>query len=263
MKQGWSYLSPAECLALRGSERALLLDNVLRDHLAAWRFAYRGVSHALSVSGIAQVLKAINDIGLNEGLTPANERVWKHLVLGVTVHEFMPDGHKHSVTVPLLDFAEPARNRLQVTEELSVEREGGHGRFRPDIVLYVNGIPLAVIEAKRPTGSHAEKLMLAEGVSQHLRNQKPDGIPALYAYAQLLLSISGQDGKYATTETPSKFWAMWREEEIPAADIDAIVNARLTAQQHSALFAERPAHVRAFFNGLWSKPVAATDRIGS
>ncbi|TPM04540.1 HsdR family type I site-specific deoxyribonuclease [Mesorhizobium sp. B2-3-10] len=260
LKLGWSYLSPAECLGLRGGERPVLLEAVLRDYLSASRFSYHGANHALSASGVAQVLKTLNDTGLNEGLTPANERVWKHLALGVTVAEFMPDGHKHSVTVPLVDFADPASNRLQVTEELSAEREGGHGRFRPDIVLYVNGIQLAIIEAKRPTGSHAAKLMLAEGVSQHLRNQKPDGIPALYAYAQLLLSISGQDGKYATTETPAKFWSMWREEEIPAAAIDTIVNARLTAQQHAALFAERPAHIRAFFDGLWSKPVAATGQ---
>lgn len=260
MKLGWSYLSPANCLSMRGSERAVLLEGVSRDHLAAWRFAYRGASHALSASGVAQVLNALNNTGLNEGLTPANERVWKHLALGVTVSEFMPDGQKHSVTVPLVDFANPGRNRLHVTEEISVEREGGHGRFRPDIVLYVNGIPLAVIEAKRPAGSYAEKLMLAEGVSQHLRNQKPDGIPALYAYAQLLLSISGQDGRYATTETPSKFWSLWREEEMLAADIESMVNAKLTTQQHSALFNERPAHVRAFFNGLWSKPVATTGQ---
>ncbi|WP_292299092.1 type I restriction endonuclease, partial [Mesorhizobium sp.] len=233
IKLGWAYLAPAESLVLRGSERALLFDGVLRDHLSRWRFAYRGASHALSASGVAQVLKVLNDTGLNEGLTPANERVWKHLTLGVTVSEFMPDGHKHSVTVPLIDFASASSNCLQVTEELSVEREGGHGRFRPDIVLYVNGIPLALIEAKRPTGSRAEKLMLAEGVSQHLRNQKPDGIPALFAYAQLLLSISGQDGKYATTETPAKFWSVWREEEIPASAIDAMVNANLTAHQHS------------------------------
>ncbi|MBZ9942638.1 HsdR family type I site-specific deoxyribonuclease [Mesorhizobium sp. BR1-1-13] len=260
LKLGWSYLSPSDCLSMRGSERVVLLEAVLRDYLAAWRFDYRAGSHALSAGAIAQVLKALNDTGLNEGLTPANERVWKHLTLGVTISEFMPDGHKHSVTVPLLDFTGLSRNRLHVTEELSVEREGGHGRFRPDIVLYVNGVPLAVIEAKRPTGSHAEKLMLAEGVSQHLRNQKLDGIPTLYAYTQLLLSISGQDGKYATTETPAKFWSRWREEEIPAADIDTIVNARLTAQQHSDLFAERPPHVRAFFDGLWSKPVAATGQ---
>ncbi|MER8816445.1 type I restriction endonuclease [Mesorhizobium sp. M0965] len=197
LKLGWSYLSPAGCLKLRGSERAVLLEAVLHDHLSAWRFAYRGASHALSASGVAQVLKALNDTGINEGLTPANERVWRHLALGVTVSEFMPDGHKYSVTVPLIDFADPVRNHLQVTEELSVAREGGHGRFRLDIVLYVNGIPLAIIEAKRPTGTHVEKLMLGGGISQHLRNQKPDGIPALYAYAQLLLSISGR-----TANTP-------------------------------------------------------------
>jgi type I restriction enzyme R subunit len=263
MKLGWSYLSPSECLSLRGSARAVLLVSTLRGHLSAWRFTYRGREHSLSADGLTQVLRKLNETGLSEGLLAANERVTKDLILGVTVSEFMPDGHKHSVTVPLMDFAHPSRNQLQVTEELSVEREGGHGAFRPDVVLYVNGIPLAVIEAKRPTGSHAEKLMLAEGISQHLRNQKQDGIPALYAYAQLLLSISGQDGKYATTATPTKFWSIWREEEIAAATIVGLVNAPLSPEQQSALFAERPAYVRAFFDALLSKPILATaqDRI--
>lgn len=255
MKLGWEYLSPAACLKLRGSERAVILEPVLRDWLTAHRFPYRGKDYLLSENGVAQVLKVVLSTGLNEGLTPANERVYKELALGVTVQEFMPDGHRHSVTVPLLDFADPAANRLHVTEELSVEREGAHGHFRPDIALYINGIPLVVIEAKRPTSGERE--MIAEGISQHLRNQKADGIPALYAYAQLLLSISAQEGRYGTTETPRKFWAGWREEEIGAAEIERLVNAKLTAAQHHALFAERPG---AHFDALWSGSMLATGQ---
>jgi type I restriction enzyme R subunit len=256
MKLGWSYLSPAACLKLRGSERAVILEPILREHLAAHRFLYRGQPYPLSESGVEQVLKAVLSTGLNEGLTPANERVYKQLALGVTIQEFMPDGHRHSVTVPLLDFADPLANRLHVTEEYSVEREAAHGHFRPDIVLFANGIPLAIIEAKRPTSGDRD--MIAEGISQHLRNQKPDGIPALYAYAQLILSISGQDGRYGTTETPRKFWGLWREEEIAAADIERLVNTKLSATQYSALFAERPAFIRAHFDALWTGPVLAT-----
>jgi type I restriction enzyme R subunit len=260
MKLGWTYIAPEVCLAARGSERAVLMESVLRDWLSAYRFGYRGKDFPLSSSGIAQVLKAITDTGLSEGLTPANERVTKHLTFGVTVTEFMPDGHKHSVTVPMIDYGHPERNLLHVTEELSVEREGAHGHFRPDIVLYVNGIPLVVTEAKRPVGTNPDKDMLKEGISQHLRNQKPDGIRPLYAYAQLLMSFSGTGARYGTIETPMKFYAAWREEEMGEADIAAQVNAPLDSSQMTTLFAERPASVRKHFEGLWSAPVLATDQ---
>ena len=258
-KLGWTYLSPAECLNQRGSERAVLMEPVLRQYLGRLKFDYRGTLYPLSSGGIAQVLKALNSIGLNEGLLAANERVLKLLLLGISVTEFMPDGHKHSPQIRFLG----EHNILQVTEELSVEREGSYGHFRPDIVLYVNGIPLAVIEAKRPVGRNVQKDMVQEGISQHLRNQKPDGIPALYAYAQLLFSISGQSGKYGTTATPMKFWSDWREEEIAASSFDALVNQPLSPEQHRALFAERPASVRNFFDRLWASEVATTaqDRL--
>lgn len=260
MKLGWRYLSQAEALAARGSERAVLMEPMLRERLARHRFVYRGQEHSLSASGISQVIKAIGDTGLSEGLTPANERIYKHLTFGITVSEFMPDGRRHEVTVPLIDFADPEANALHLTEELSVEREGAQGHYRPDIVLYVNGIPLAVIEAKRPVGSNPDKDMIKEGISQHLRNQKTDGIRLLYAYAQLLVTISGTKARYGTTATEMKFWAAWREEEFGQSDIAALVNRPLESAQHAALFAERPTFVKQHFDTLWAQPVLPTDQ---
>jgi type I restriction enzyme, R subunit len=259
-KLGWAFISPAACLKARGGERPVLMPDVLKDYLSRQRFPYRGTMHALSANGMAQVLKALSSTGLTEGLTAANERVLKHLALGITITEFMPDGQKHSATVRLLDEANPANNILHVTEELSVEREASYDHFRPDIVLYINGIPLAVIEAKRPVSSDPQKEMVKEGISQHLRNQKPDGIPALYAYAQLLVSISGIDAKYGTTETPAKFWSLWKEEEIEQAEFDKLVNQKLSKEQHAALFAEWPAYVTSYFDMLWAEPVMTTEQ---
>ncbi|MDR2848511.1 MAG: HsdR family type I site-specific deoxyribonuclease, partial [Bacteroidales bacterium] len=88
--------------------------------------------------------------------------------------------------------------------------------YRPDIVLFVNGIPLCVIECKRPD----IKDSLEQAISQHLRNQQEDGIRSLYVYSALLLGIATTSATYATTATPAKFWAKWteqfsnREEEI-------------------------------------------------
>ena len=150
MVMGWTYLPPSDALTMRGSERSVLLEPVLREWLAAHRFDFKGQQHPLSDSGINQVIKAISATKLNEGLIAANEAIYKQLTLGITVDEFV-GGQKTSVTVPLVDWSNIDANLFHVTEELSVERPAGMGRYRPDVVCYVNGLPLVVIEAKRPT----------------------------------------------------------------------------------------------------------------
>lgn len=259
MAMGWEYLPPGECLALRGSERAVLLEGVLRERLAAHRFEYRGVQHSLSAAGVDQVIRTISTTGLSDGLIPANQAIYRHLTLGITVTEFV-DGQRHSVTVPLIEWGDVSANRFQVTEELSVERPAGMGRYRPDVVCYVNGIPLVVIEAKRPVSSTKDKTMVEEGISQHLRNQMGDGIQDLYTYSQLLLSISGVEGRYGTTATVKKFWSIWREEEIAEADVQTIRSARLSEAQRDALFADRPHWARKDYERLHDGPVMTTDQ---
>ena len=262
MAMGWDYLSPTDALALRGSERVVPLEPVLREWLMDHQFDFKGQTYPLSSGGIDQVVREISATGLNEGLIPANEAIYKHLTLGITVTEFV-DGQRTSVTVPLIDWADPTANHLQVTEELSVERPAGMGRFRPDVVCYVNGIPLVVIEAKRPVSSTKDAAMVTEGISQHLRNQKTDGIQNLYAYSQLLLSISGTDGRYATTGTPAKFWGRWTEEEISEAEIQAVKSTPLSETQREALFADKPRWMRDDFDRLHSGPLLPTaqDRL--
>lgn len=259
MAMGWDYLSPTDALELRGSERGVLLEPVLRERLKGHRFNFKGRTYPLSVGGIDQVVREISATGLNEGLIPANEAIYKHLTLGITVTEFV-NGQRTSVTVPLIDWADPAANTLQVTEELSVARPAGMGRYRPDAVCYVNGIPLVVIEAKRPVSSTKDAAMVSEGISQHLRNQKTDGIQDLYAYSQLLLSISGTDGRYGTTGTPAKFWGGWTEEEITEAELQAVKSTALSESQRAALFAGKPKWMLDDFDRLYSGPVWPTEQ---
>ncbi len=98
-----------------------------------------------------------------------------------------------------------------------------------------------VIEAKRPDGNAKKGPTIKEGISQSLRNQRPDEIPLLFAYSQLLLSINGIEGRYGTCGTPEKFWAAWREEDIGDGEMTAIKNQPLSSEQLSALFSHRPA----------------------
>ena len=260
---GWRFMPAAEVLALRGGNREVLLKPRLIEFLQAHRFDYKGGRHPLSPGAIEQVLREVSSLALTEGLLPANERLYAKLALGVTVTEFMPDGKKHQPTVPLIDWGNPAGNLWDVTEELEVlSAQGTHTR-RPDLVGYVNGIPLAIIEAKRPdgaSGAATSGAMVAEGISQHLRNQRQDEIPNLFACAQVLLAISQTDGRYGTTHTAAKFWARWREEAFTEEDVAAVKNRPLPPATREALFAGKPAALRAYFDSLWAQPMLPTDQ---
>lgn len=260
---GWKPLTTSEALALRDSTRDVLLKPRLIEVLKSRRYQYKGQWYSLSPSGIDQIVRELSALNLTEGLMPANERLYGRLALGITVTEFMPDGKKHQPTIAVIDWTDVSANRWDVTEELEVLSAQGTHHRRPDVVAYVNGIPLVVIEAKRPEsggGSHPSKAMVQEGISQHLRNQRPDEIPNLFAYAQLLLSISQTEGRYGTTHTAAKFWAKWREEEFEEAHMQSVKNAPLRPEVLAALFEGKPASLATYFETLWSAPMQATEQ---
>lgn len=264
---GWDFLSTSKALELRGGTRQVLLVPRLVEVLQTRRFEYKAQWYPLSPSGIDQIVRELSALNLAEGLLPANERLYHKLSLGITVTEFMPDGKKHQPTIAVIDWADANANRWDVTEELEVLSAQGTHHRSPDVVGYVNGIPLVVIEAKRPEGNHAHKVTVDEGISQHLRNQRSDEIPHLFAYAQLLMAISQTEGRYGTTHTAAKFWARWKEEPRPQvgaefddARVGAIKNRALPAAARAALFAGKPAAVADYFNTLWAHPMHPSDQ---
>jgi len=260
---GWKFQTTAHALSLRGSTREVLLKGRLIEVLQTRRYEYKGEWYPLSPSGIEQIVRELSALSLAEGLMPANERLYGKLALGITVTEFMPDGKKHQPTITVIDWTDASANRWDVTEELEVLSAQGTHHRTPDVVAYVNGIPLVVIEAKRPESggvSHPSTAMVQEGISQHLRNQRPDEIPNLFAYAQLLLSISQTEGRYGTTHTAAKFWATWREEEFDDAHLQAVKNAPLPPKVRAALFEGKPASLATYFDTLWSAPMQATEQ---
>lgn len=238
---GWSFLSPELALAVRGGKAdEVVLRQVLRGELQKRTFTFAGKSYPLSEKAIDNLIAEVCSPALNEGLLTANERLYNHLLYGISVTEFV-EGKKASPTVALIDWQNPANNSFVFTEEFTVVRSGGVENRRPDIVCFVNGIPLVVIEAKRPDGNAKKGPTIDEGISQSLRNQRHDEIPLLFAYSQMLLSINGNEGRYGTCGTPAKFWAAWREEDISDAEMYAIKNKTLKDEQLAGLFGHRPA----------------------
>jgi type I restriction enzyme R subunit len=248
MAMGYEYLPPEEALKLRGGQTAeVLLREVLIEELRKRRFNWKGQDYPLSNNAIDEIVRQLASPGLGEGLLVANERLYDRLTLGITVTEFI-DGKKAQPTIAIIDWKSPANNRFHVTDEFEVLNAGGTGTRRPDIVCFVNGIPLVPIEAKRPDPHNPHKDMLKEGISQHLRNQGVAEIPQLFAYSQLLLSVNNLDGRYGTTRTPAKFWSLWREESLDESVFETIKNTALTDEQKAKLFGHRPSWMRQYFN---------------
>ena len=162
------------------------------------RFHYAGKAHPLSEKSIENIISEVCSPALNEGLRQANQRMHNHLLYGIAVTEFV-DGRKTNQTVSLIDWNNIASNSFLVTEEFRVTRTGGIGSSyydcrKPDIVGFVNGIPMVVIEAKRPVSQGKKGPTLEEGISQNLRNEMHDEIPQLFVYSQILLSVNGNAG---------------------------------------------------------------------
>lgn len=256
---GWEYMSPEACLAARGSTQEVVLTNVLVEQLRKRRFDYKGKLYPLSTNAIDQIVRELTSPSLHEGLQTANEKLYNKLTLGVTVTEFV-DGKKHNPTIHVIDWDDASANSFIVTEEFEVMSSGGTHTRRPDLVCFVNGLPLVVIEAKRPDSGNPNKSMIEEGISQNIRNQKTDEIPKLFAYSQILFSISTTDGRYATTKTPKKFWTGWREEEFDDEHFSRIKNAPLGKDAKDAIVVNRPAKVRTYFEGLWAGNQLPTDQ---
>jgi type I restriction enzyme, R subunit len=259
MALGWEYMPPHVCLAQRGGNGGLVLRPELVARLATRRFSYKGASHPLSPNAIDQIVRELATPLMHEGLIAANEKLYNALTLGITVSEFV-EGKKVSVTVSIIDWQEPSKNSFTVSEEVEVLNTAGTGTRRPDIICYVNGLPLVVIEAKRPGGGNPNSSMVSEGISQTIRNQKPDEIPHLFAFAQLLLSISMTDGRYGTTKTPAKFWTGWRDEEFDEAHFLSVKNAGLRPDRKAGLLATREPWIKEHFTQLWSAPQAVTGQ---
>ncbi|MCA4792686.1 type I restriction endonuclease subunit R [Myroides odoratimimus] len=206
-KLGWEYLSPEEALAHRnGLYSNVILENVLVDQLAKINsFEYKGKQYPFSNSTIQSAVNNIKNVP-DIGLVQTNKAIQDELTLGKSYNETIA-GDRKAYTLRYIDWQCIENNVFHVTEEFTVE--GSREKKRPDLVLFVNGIPFVVIENKRRDKNNS----IAEAISQHLRNQKAtEGIPRLFHYAKLLLAVQPNEVKYAGVGTPEKFWAVWKED---------------------------------------------------
>ena len=262
-KLGYTYLSPAQALELRGGKTsAVLLEDILRRQLKKINSIRVNAAQSVPFSdaNIEAGIHSLKTLPINEGYMAAAEYAYQRLTTGTALEQSI-EGDKKSYTLRYIDWEEPYNNVFHVTEEYSVMRSTSKEHYRPDIVLFVNGIPLCVIECKRPD----MKEPLEQAISQHLRSQQEDGIRPLYIYGQVLLSLAMQEASYATTGTSPKFWAQWKEqfiskerEEEYRASLQTLKNTPLSATQKNTLFTDRFRYVQNYFEQLEQQPLLPT-----
>jgi len=258
-KLGWQYLSPAEADKLRlGKTSNVLLEEVLRKQLKEINSVKVSSTKTtvFSDANIENGIQALKDLPMNEGYMAACETAYNLLTLGKSLEQSV-DGDKKSFTLQYIDWANLHNNIFHVTEEYSVMRATSKEHYRPDLVLFVNGIPLCIIECKRPD----MKEPIKQAISQHLRNQQEGGIRSLYVYAQLLLCLATNEAKYATNGTPEEFWAAWKENDelgMMNDELKKLKNTSLNTGEKEKLFSERFKYVRSYFDALETEEILPT-----
>lgn len=271
INMGWTYLAPAEALRLRdGRQKNVVLTGILDPWLRAHNdIQYKGETHFFSDTNIGHALNKLTEEPF-QSLGAVNERVYELLTLGTSLTQTIR-GDRKSYSLRYIDWYNPANNVYHVTEEFAVERTGRHDTRRPDIVCFVNGIPLVIIECKRPDKDYQGEAATAEAVSQMIRNQGADHISQLFAYTQLLMALSRNDALYGTAGTIPKFWSIWREEDIAPKALEtapletvvhALINRPLSGGDQDILYNWRSYshNIRRHFDQLGQRLPTEQDR---
>ena len=209
---GYTYISPKDCEKQRGSRYHVLLKDILRGQLRKLnRYSYAGAENEFSAANIERAMEELDE-PLTDGLVRTSEKIYDALLLGKSYPETVGNGKSLSFNLKYIDWEHPENNLFHVTEEFAVDSLDKQHNARPDIVLFINGIPFAVIECKAP------HIPVEQAVEQMIRNQQADYIPQLFKYAQIVMATNKNTVKYATAGTPKKFWSVWKEQDTAFLD---------------------------------------------
>ena len=235
---GYKFISREENLKLRGGKTSeVLFREILTQKLGEINgYEYKGKRYKFSQSSILKAVDELAGVSLNEGLMVANEKITNLLLLGTSLEENLEDGTRRSFSFKFIDFENLQNNDFYVTEEFEVSRVNqgeAQKHRRPDLVLFINGIPIVVIELKKSSVS------FENGIKQLEKEQGKDEIAHLFKYIQLTIAANGSGARYGTTGTPFKFYSVWKEQDEAKAkeSLKSLINGREVSALDMTLFA--------------------------
>lgn len=241
---GYEYLSPEKALFERqGKTGNVILENILQEQLKRInQIHYKGRTYLFSEENIQSAVQKLKNVRY-DGLQQTNEAVYDLMSLGTALEQSI-EGSSKSFNLRYVDWKNLENNVFHVSAEFSVARTRSDDTVRPDIVLFVNGIPLVVIECKSPD------VDVEQAISQSIRNQREEYIPKLFTYVQLVMGVNKNAATYATAGTPARFWSVWQEKFDSDEDVNCKVNTPLDTEKKSSLFKGDFAVARSFFDAL-------------
>ncbi len=186
-------------------ERESLAEPVLVKRLDV---ALRRLNPWINDDNVKKAIRAITHASAT-GLIEANEQVHTVLVHNISLEQDLGTG-QHGQTVRFIDFDRFENNEFVFTRQYRIV--GAKQTVVPDLVVFVNGIPLVVIECKSPTINEP----IGKAIEQTSRYQEADekfrglGAPRLFHAAQLIIATCGQAAKYGTVGTPSRHFSEWK-----------------------------------------------------
>ncbi|POB13852.1 type I restriction endonuclease subunit R [Halobacteriovorax sp. DA5] len=249
IKLGYKYITPSQSVELRGGKKGkVVLEGVLKEWLSENNsIESKGSKHSFSESNITKAVEVLSNKPF-DALLKDNEDIYDLLTLGKSFEQTI-EGDTKSHSLKYIDWKNPKNNVFHVTDEFEVEKRHSNQTRRPDIVLFVNGIPLVVIECKRPD----KKGALKEGISQQQRNQMVEEIPHLFTFSQILMSCCQNLAKYGTAATPEEYWMVWKEEDDKRQEenLKSLINLPIDENNKASIFKEKKDYQLRYMEKIW------------
>ena len=218
---GYDYIPRREIAKHREGNGQYILRDIAFD-------ALRRINDArVSDQSLVEAIADLERVKLDDGVIKASENIYANLLCGRAVVEFI-DGRKTSPQMRFIDWENPANNVFHVAAEFEISEDANR---RPDIVLFVNGIPFAVIENKKSS------VAVDAAVHQMIRNQQGGQTPRFFLFPQILVAANAQSVKYGTMLTPFEFYSVWKERDA-GGDFDAAVSRSVNTPIQSETVAQ-------------------------
>jgi type I restriction enzyme R subunit len=177
--------------------------NIMTDKLMAWLVSPKGGGYSASLAAKAIDILVRAAGNLQQGLYKANQDVYSLLKYGAKVKENPGEPEK---TVYFIDWEHSHNNEFAIAEEVTIK--SGSER-RPDLVVYINGIAVAVIELKKSTVS------VSQGIRQNISNQNEHFNKPFFTTVQFVMAGNNGEGlRYGTIETPEKYYLEWKNDTV-------------------------------------------------
>lgn len=207
---GYEYLSPEEAFKERGGDKGnVILKNILENQMNKFNyFIYNDKKQKFSEENIKRAINDL-DVPLINGYLTANKKITEKILKGEAYKEKV-GSKSESFNIYYIDFNNIENNAFHITEEFEVKRQNTEEKEktrRPDLVIFINGIPLGIIELKKASVS------IDYAMEQMIRNQNDGEIRQLFKFSQLLLCANDESIKYATAGTNKKFYSFWHNKE--------------------------------------------------